>query len=101
MSPPKKHVSPDYRMRHSFNKPTKANGDVNSSNGSTKKAPGLKRPSASPTEGSYLGWLGTETEVDTACDVIYNSQPKPRLEFSVVVNLIVANYGEKRATMLV
>ncbi|EGZ14835.1 hypothetical protein PHYSODRAFT_560979 [Phytophthora sojae] len=59
MSPPKKHVSPDYRMRHSFNKSTKPNGDLNSSNGSTKKAPGLNRPSASPTEGSYLQALGT------------------------------------------
>ncbi|KAJ8554637.1 hypothetical protein ON010_g9847 [Phytophthora cinnamomi] len=58
----KKQVSPDYRMRHSFSKLTKpANGELNNSHGSTKKtqAPGPNRPSASPTEGSYLQALGT------------------------------------------
>ncbi|KAE8973537.1 hypothetical protein PR003_g26471 [Phytophthora rubi] len=62
----KKQISPDYRLRHSLTKPTKpkassANGDLSNSHGCTKKTQpaGLNRPSASPTEGSYLQALGT------------------------------------------
>ncbi|GMF44901.1 unnamed protein product [Phytophthora fragariaefolia] len=62
--------SPDSRSRHSWSQPTKpkatskassVNGDLKSSHGSINKAQvaGLYRPSASPTEGSYLQVLGT------------------------------------------
>ncbi|GMF13609.1 unnamed protein product [Phytophthora lilii] len=65
----KNHASPDHKVRHSLSKPTKAkstsiSGGLDDSHGSVKKpqqgqTPGPNRPSATPTEGSYLQALGT------------------------------------------
>lgn len=58
-----KNVSPDLKIRHSLPIKPKAssNGGLNGSQGSSKKNQVIRRnrPSAAPTEGSYLQFLGT------------------------------------------